>query len=217
MTRRRHRRQRARRRRPRQYLLMNAIAVLRRQTRIKSLRSNAYDSRMTDDRVMLRHFVAALAYRTQKVLRGAPDDFGDFQAGNRVRTPAELVRHMTSVLGYARTFFVGGSYRPEPLPTLAAEVGRFHDMLADIAAHLHGGTVLREITPEQLLQGPFCDAMTHVGQLALLRRLAGSPVAPENFVFADISPARIGADQRVAVRPDLAWPEAPPGWTPPAS
>lgn len=58
---------------------------------------------------MLRHFLAALAYRTQKALRAAPDDFADFEAGNNVRTPKELVRHMTSVLGYARTFFRGGA------------------------------------------------------------------------------------------------------------
>ena len=70
---------------------------------------------------MLRHFLAALAYRTQKALRGAPPTFGEFHAGHDVRTPAELVLHMTSVLGYARTYFVGGRYRPEPLPTLAAE------------------------------------------------------------------------------------------------
>jgi hypothetical protein len=60
-------------------------------------------------------------------------------------------------------------------------------VLADVAAHLEAGTELRGITPAQLLQGPFSDAMTHAGQLALLRRLAGSPVPPENFVFAGVS------------------------------
>jgi hypothetical protein len=64
-----------------------------------------------DKRALLRHFLAALAYRTQKALRGAPASFGGFGAGQRVRTPIELVRHMTSVLAYARTFFTGGAYR----------------------------------------------------------------------------------------------------------
>ena len=68
------------------------------------------------------HFLAALAYRTQKALRGAPPAFAGFAAGNRARTPQELVRHMTSVLGYARTFFLGGTYRPDPLATLDDEV-----------------------------------------------------------------------------------------------
>ena len=68
---------------------------------------------MTDGETgMLRHFLAALAYRTQKALREAPSDFGDFAAGNLTRTPRDLVQHMTSVLGYARTFFRGGTYRP---------------------------------------------------------------------------------------------------------
>jgi hypothetical protein len=60
-----------------------------------------------------------------------------------------------------------------------------------------------------LLQGPFSDAMTHAGQLALLRRLAGSPVAPENFVFAEINAANLGPDQPLPARPDEVWPEKP--------
>jgi len=161
---------------------------------------------------MLRHYLAALAYRTQKALRGAPAAFGEFHAGCDTRTPVELVRHMTSVLGYARTFFVGGRYRPEPLPDFDAEVARLHEVIGDLSAHLARGSTLREITPEQLLQGPFADAMTHVGQLALLRRLAGSPVPPENFIFADIRDDRLGPDQPAPARPDAVWPEAPPGW-----
>jgi hypothetical protein len=170
---------------------------------------------MSDTRTMLRHFLAALAYRTQKALRGAPPGFGEFPAGHDVRTPSELVRHMTSVLGYARTYFVGGQYRPEPLPTLEAEIQRFHEMIADVAAHLERGTELRDVGPEQLLQGPFADAMTHAGQLAMLRRLAGAPVPPENFIVADISAGRLGADQPLPRSPDRVWPEAPSGWRSP--
>ena len=172
-------------------------------------------ARMDDTRAMLRHFLGALAYRTQKALRDAPANFGEFHAGHGIRTPTRLLRHMTSVLGYARTFFVGGQYRPEPLPSLEAESERFHDMLKDLAAHLDQGTELRGIRPEQLLQGPFADAMTHAGQLALLRRLADAPVAPENFVLADITAERLGPDQPMPRSPDLKWPEAPLGLVPP--
>jgi hypothetical protein len=167
-------------------------------------------------RALLRHFLAALAYRTQKALRGAPASFGAFAAGHDVRTPAALVRHMTSVLGYARTHFIGGRYRPDPLPDLAAEVERFHAMVADVAAYLERGDPLHGMTAEQLLQGPFSDAMTHAGQLALLRRLAGAPVAPENFIDASVSPEHLGPGQALPKAPDRVWPEAPPGWTPPA-
>lgn len=171
---------------------------------------------MDEKRVLLRHFLAALAYRTQKALRGAPSDFGSFTAAEGVRTPAELVRHMTSVLGYARTFFVGGRYWPDPLPLLQDEISRFHEMLQDLTTHLEQDTpLLQDMTAEQLLQGPFADAMTHAGQLAMLRRLAGNPVAPENFVVARIDPKRLGTDQPEPVSPDDAWPEAPEGWVPP--
>ncbi|MFL6467109.1 MAG: hypothetical protein ACJ72Z_04035 [Pyrinomonadaceae bacterium] len=165
---------------------------------------------MNEKRELLVHFLAALAYRTQKALRGAPAQFANFEAGNQARTPKELVRHMTSVLGYARTYFVGGSYRPEPLPSLDEEVERFHAMLVDLSQHLQAGDpFLNDLTEERLLQGPFSDAMTHAGQLAMLRRLFGNPVAPENFIVADISKERLGASQTGPVSPDADWPERP--------
>lgn len=161
---------------------------------------------------MLRHFLAALAYRTQKALRDAPEDFGSFRMGVGVRTPAELLRHMTSVLGYSRTFFIGGTYRPEPLPSLADEIVRFHEMIEDIARLIETGESFRDgVTPERMLQGPFSDAMTHAGQLALLRRLAGDPVPPENFIVANIDAEHLGPDQCPPVSPDEFWPEAPNG------
>ena len=168
---------------------------------------------MTDDeRRLLRHFLAALAYRTQKALREAPVEFAEFNPGNEVRTPKELVRHMTSVLGYARTYFVGGQYRPTPLPSLNEEVVRFHEMVESLAEHIATDDPLADqITAEGLLQGPLSDAMTHAGQLAMLRRLAGNPVAPENFIVADIDSQRLGIDQAVPVSPDKEWPEAPAG------
>jgi hypothetical protein len=163
---------------------------------------------MNDKRALLRHFLAALAYRTEKALRGAPAWFGSFQAGRQIRSPAELVRHMTSVIGYSRTHFVGGTYEVEPLADLAAEVARFHEMLEDVGRLLDRGLPLRDTTEERLLQGPFADAMTHAGQLAMLRRLAGSPVPPENFIVAAIDPANLGPMQPEPVSPDPVWPEA---------
>jgi len=164
---------------------------------------------MSEDQklAMLRHSLAALAYRTQKAVRGAPADFSTFEAGNLTRTPKEVVRHMTSVLGYARTFFRGGAYHPEDLQTLDQEIVRFHAMIADLVEHLRSGDALSGATPEQLLQGPLSDAMTHAGQLAMLRRLHGSPVPPEDFVFADIDPSNVGPDQPPPQRPDTVWPE----------
>ena len=165
---------------------------------------------MDRDRELLRHFLAAIAYRTQKAVRGAPDHYANFSAGNRTRTPVELLRHMTSLMGYARTHFVGGSYpaRLDPLQTFQAEVARFHKMLGAVGELLVAETPCA-ISTEQLLQGPFADTMMHVGQLAMLRRLADSPVAPENFIYADIRADRLGPDQPPPARPDQRWPEAP--------
>lgn len=191
---------------------------------------------MKEKRDMLRHFLAALAYRTQKALRphhpvdedaatrsgtqnvpvfeGTPqtalaggelDGFASFDAGNGVRTPHELICHMRSVLGYARTFFIGGEY-PRPAPAdWHADIEAFHAMLEDLGQRLAAGDALNGITEEQLLQGPFADAMTHAGQLAMLRRLYGEPVPAENFIFADVSPENLTSDQSEPARPDAGW------------
>jgi hypothetical protein len=163
------------------------------------------------DRELLLHFLAAIAYRTQKALRGAPAGFPDFTPGLQIRTPVGILRHMTSLMGQARTHFAGGSYPllPEPLPTFEEEIARFHGTLEAVGDNLREGTRLREISTEQLLQGPLADTMTHVGQLAMLRRLAGSPIAPENFIYADIRADRLGVQQAPPERPDKHWPERP--------
>jgi hypothetical protein len=156
---------------------------------------------MDDKRDLLRHFLAAIAYRTQKALRDAPDSFASFRVAPKVRTPHELVHHMDSVLGYARTFFIGGEYGEEMLADFGAEVIRLHATLEDLARHLATGTPFQGITPERMLQGPLADAMTHAGQIALLRRLAASPVPPENFIYADVRPDNLGPAQPLPVRP----------------
>ncbi len=166
---------------------------------------------MDDKRILLRHFLAALAYRTQKALRAAPESFCFFRAAPNVRTPHELIAHMESVLGYARTFFVGGEYNQAPLDDFKVEIRRFHATIEDLVRHLETGTPFQGTTPERMLQGPFSDAMTHAGQLAMLRRLAGSPVPPENFLLADVRPDNLGIEQPEPVKPGNRrgeWPES---------
>lgn len=158
-------------------------------------------------REMLRHFLAALAYRTQKALRGAPAGFGEFVAGNGVRTPHELICHMRSVIGYARTFIIGGVY-PHPVPDdFKRDIQAFHDVLTDLSARLERGDELSGITEEQMLQGPLSDAMTHAGQLAMLRRLHAKPVPSENFIYARIEKENTSADQPEPAMPDVDWPQ----------
>lgn len=166
---------------------------------------------MNEQQGLLKHFLAAIAYRTQKALRGAPESFADFRAGSNIRTPHELVWHMTGVLGYARTFFHGGVWRPEKLESLKEEITRFHQVLEALGADLEKGAPARDISMERLLQGPLADAMTHAGQLAMLRRLAGSPVPPENFIRAAIDSGNLSANQPMPVAPDPGWsPDLPP-------
>lgn len=166
---------------------------------------------VTESRRLLQHFLAALAYRTQKAVRAAPDHFADFRVGTNSRTPFELIWHMTSVLGYARTFFHGGSFSPEALSTFAEEIARFHETLEGLRDDFADAALTPTITDQQFLQGPLADAMTHAGQLAMLRRMAGSPVPSENFIFARIDAANVSAAQAEPVAPDPWWrPDLPP-------
>jgi hypothetical protein len=159
----------------------------------------------SDSRRLLQHFLAAIAYRTQKALRDAPNTFPSFRAGTNVRTPHELVWHMTSVIGYARTMLHGGEFRPSGLPTFAAEVSRFHETLAALRDDLANPALAARITDEQFLQGPLADTMTHAGQLAMLRRLHGSPVPSENFIFARVDASNVSPAQALPEAPDLWW------------
>jgi hypothetical protein len=166
---------------------------------------------MTESRRLLQHVLAALAYRTQKALRGAPPGFGEFRAGTNVRTPHELLWHMTGVIGYARTMLRGGDFAPPRLATLEEEVARFHATLEDLRDDFADPSLAARISDEQFLQGPLADALTHAGQLAMLRRFAGDPVPSENFIFANVSAENVGPAQPEPAAPDAWWrPDQPP-------
>lgn len=160
---------------------------------------------MNESRRLLQHFLAALAYRTQKALRGAPDGFADFRAAPTSRTPYELLWHMTGLMGYARTMLNGGEFEPPRLPSLSEEVVRFHATLEALHRDFADPALTAQIRDEQFLQGPLADAMTHAGQLAFLRRLHGSPIPSENFIFATIDPKNLSPQQALPNRPDPDW------------
>lgn len=170
---------------------------------------------MTESRRLLQHFLAALAYRTQKALRGAPLGYSDYRAEINSRTPHELMWHMTGLMGYARTMLNGGTYEPPWLPVFSDELARFHSVLQQLLNDFANPLLTARITDEQFLQGPLADAMTHAGQLAMLRRLAGAPVPSEDFIYARIRADNVSAEQPAPVAPDLSWrpnlPPQPPG------
>jgi hypothetical protein len=162
---------------------------------------------MEPQRKILRHFLAALAYRTQKAIRMASDGYADFRVVPGVRTPHQIVRHMSDVLMYACAYYTGESHRALSAPSFAEQVDHFHEVLSELDGYIETGSPVGT-TYERLLQGPLADAMSHVGQLALLRRLAGDPVPPENFIEADIEDGRVGREQKPPVSPDNEWLDA---------
>ena len=144
---------------------------------------------------MLRHTVATLAYRGAKAVRGAPDTFASFHASETTRTPAQILAHVGDLLDWGLSIAKGAEAwnNSEPLPW-DQEIARFHQALESFDNLLASDAELNA-TCERLFQGPVADALTHVGQLTMLRRLAGGPIKGENYSRAKIEAGRVGAEQ----------------------
>ncbi len=144
---------------------------------------------------LLRHTVATVAYRGGKAVRGAPASFAGFSAGRSTRTPAQILAHVGDIFDWALSLAERGRAWNDsaPLPW-EEEVARFHAALERFDAYLASGATLGA-SPERLFQGPLADALTHVGQIAILRRLAGSPIRGENYFKAEITVGHVGAEQ----------------------
>jgi hypothetical protein len=144
-------------------------------------------------RELLRHTLATLAYRGVKPLRDAPAAFADF--GGAGRTPAQILAHLGDLLDWALSMADGSRQWHESKPlSWNQESERFFAALKKFDDYLASAEAL-QAPVEKLFQGPVADALTHVGQLAMLRRLAGAPTGGENFFVADIEVGRVGADQ----------------------
>jgi hypothetical protein len=140
---------------------------------------------------MLRHTLATLAYRGGKAVRGAPDGFAEYRASPSSRMPG----HVGDLLDWAVSLADGRHewHDSPPLPW-EKEIERFHAGLATLDARLAGKEPLG-FSAERLFQGPIADALTHVGQITLLRRIAGAPVRGENYFKAEIAAGRVGPEQ----------------------
>ena len=146
-------------------------------------------------RALLRHALATVAYRTSKAVRNAPAGFADFHAGEGVRTPGQILAHIGDLFDWALSIAKGKpAWRDsKPLPW-EKEVERFFAALKSFDDFLASNAPM-EAPLEKLFQGPIADALTHVGQLAMLRRMAGVPISGENYFVADMVVGRVGAEQ----------------------
>ncbi|HZU24290.1 MAG TPA: hypothetical protein VFA04_02140 [Bryobacteraceae bacterium] len=148
---------------------------------------------------LLRHTLATLAYRAGKAVRGAPADFAGFKASPETRTPVQILAHMGDLFDWALALADGRHdwHNSEPLPW-DAEVQRFFNAVAAFDRRLASAEPLGS-EPERLFSGPIADALTHTGQIAMLRRMAGAPIRGENYFKADIAAGRVGTEQPPAV------------------
>ena len=151
-------------------------------------------------RALLRHTLATLAYRGRKVLAGAPDSFATFRLMEQGRSPAEILAHIGDLLDWGLSIAQGAQRwnNSTPLPW-NEEVQRFFSALAALDSFLASPEPLAQ-PPEKLFQGPIADALTHVGQIAMLRRISGAKVRGENYYVARIETGNVGSEQPAPVR-----------------
>ena len=144
---------------------------------------------------MLRHTVATLAYRGGKVLRDAPEEFADFRAALDVRTPAEILAHLGDLLDWAISLANGAQkWQNSPILPWNMSILRFFSGLEAFDSRLQSPEPLG-CSPARLFQGPIADALTHIGQIALLRRIAGAPIRGENYFKAEIKIGAVSSQQ----------------------
>jgi hypothetical protein len=145
-------------------------------------------------RAVVRHLTATLAYRAAKVLRDAPPAFAQNSFGDSTRKPVLIVAHLADLMAWAITLTRGAYvWKAEGSGDWAAEVARFFDNLSALDRELAADGA--DVSIEQLIQGPLADALTHVGQLAMLRGMAGAPVRPESYARAEIVAGRVSLEQ----------------------
>jgi hypothetical protein len=146
-------------------------------------------------RQLLRHTLATLAYRGGKALRGAPAEFATFDAGSKCRTPGQILAHLGDLLDWALSIAQGKQewHDSPPLPWHQG-AHRFFSALTALDEYLASNEPL-QVAPERLFQGAIADSLAHVGQINILRRLAGCPIKGENYYVAEITVGRVSADQ----------------------
>jgi hypothetical protein len=146
-------------------------------------------------RAFLRHTLATIAYRAAKVERNAPPGFGDFQLGKGARTPVQIMSHLADLFDWGLRMAQGTSEWVQSKPQRwRNEVARFHASLLELDRHLASDASMG-VSAEELFQGPISDALTHIGQIAVLRRQSGAPVISEVYAKADIAAGRVGSEQ----------------------
>lgn len=146
-------------------------------------------------RQLLRHAVATVAYRGGKAVRNAPHSFATFIPSEGPRTPVRILAHVGDLFDWALAMATGNQVWHDSTPLAwDAEITRFFTSLKKFDDYLASSEPLHA-SPEGLFQGPIADALTHIGQLAILRRLAGCQIKGENYFKAEITAGRVGPEQ----------------------
>lgn len=161
--------------------------------------ANLSDAEEAARRQLLRQMLATLAYRANKAVTGAPDGFGNTSAGGGTRSALVIISHMADLMEWGASVARDQSVWRDGSPSSwQGEVDRFFAGLEALDRQLSSSPISKS-AGDKLVQGPIADALTHLGQIGILRRIAGSPVRGESYARATITEGRIGRDQAAQI------------------
>lgn len=142
-------------------------------------------------RELLRHLVATLAFRGGIAISDAPENFGKFRAGANARSAGEILAHIGDCIQGSFYLMKGELvYLQSPAQSWTEDVKRFFAVIEEFDLHLASGALLAQPI-EKIMQGPIADALTHVGQIVMLRRLAENPIRAESYFTVEIKAGEI--------------------------
>lgn len=134
---------------------------------------------------IILHLLDTLIYRFRSSVSKVDASFGNFEIGHGVRSPIEILYHMRGVIYYGNKAITDKRTEMSPILSWDEEVALFLESVERLKENISNAQFSEE-TAFRMVQGPISDALTHVGQLAMLSRVHGHPIDKENFFKADI-------------------------------
>jgi len=142
-------------------------------------------------RELLRHLVATLAFRGGMAITDAPENFAEFRAGETTRSAGEILAHIGDLIQGSLYLMKGELVYLQSPPRLWPEdVKRFFAAIEEFDLYLASDAPLAQPI-EKIMQGPIADVLTHVGQIVMLRRLAGKPIHAESYFTVEIKAGEV--------------------------
>lgn len=147
-----------------------------------------YPQRKDANGVVMR-LLDGLGYRFQWATEGLTAEDAAFTPGQGCMTIGELAEHVWGLVNWVHISMLGEGLGESPAPDIETGRRQICRMLYALRTYVSAidqeslfAIEINGLPFWHIVNGPLSDALTHTGQIALLRRLNGNPV-PKHNVF----------------------------------